>query len=311
MRRQLISRGMLSALLIMAATVVDVAAQSGRVSGVVKDERARPIKGATVVARSAVSSGDAFKATSDDNGVFELVGPAGPWSVAAEKSGYEAGFLDLEIRPQPATNPTVTLTLTLKPARIEGAVTGKDLQQRLVDADYFYNINRWDEAITAYRRILADAPAMSVVNLQIAAAYRNKREYTRALAAYGDLLKSDPANDKAMVGMAMTNLESGDLESAERSLEAAAESPGATREVFYNLGEMKLAKAKTAEALQAYRRAAEIDPAWGKPLFAMGRVARGTGDVAGALKYFAKVIEVDPRSPEAEQAKAAIEQLKK
>ena len=81
--------------------------------------------------------------------------------------------------------------------------------------------------------------------------------------------------------------------------------------MFYNLGEMKLAKAKTAEALQAYRRAAEIDPAWGKPLFAMGRVARGTGDVAGALKYFAKVIEVDPRSPEAEQAKAAIEQLKK
>jgi len=204
---------MLSALL-LAATVVDVAAQSGRVSGVVKDERARPIKGATVVARSAVSSGDAFKATSDDNGLFELVGPAGPWSVAVEKSGYEAGFLDLEIRPQPATNPTVTLTLTLKPARIEGAVTGKDLQQRLVDADYFYNINRWDEAITAYRRILADAPAMSVVNLQIAAAYRNKREYTRALAAYGDLLKSDPANDKAMVGMAMTNLESGDLESA-------------------------------------------------------------------------------------------------
>jgi tetratricopeptide (TPR) repeat protein len=310
MRRQLISRGVLSALLV-AAMVADAAAQSGRVAGVVNDERGQPINGATVLARSVGSSADASKATTDDKGSFEAVGQAGPWSFSAEKTGYEAGFFDAEIRPQPATNPTVTLTLTLKPSRIVGVLSEKDLQQQLADADYLYNINRWDDAISAYRRILADAPALTALNLQIAAAYRNKGEYTRALVAYGDLLKSDSGNEKAKVGIAMTYLEKGDLDAAERALEIAAESAGATREVLYNLGEMRLARGKSAEALQAYRRAAEIDPAWGRPLFAMGRLARDAGDIDNARKYFAKVIDVDPGSPEATQAKTAIEQLGK
>ena len=39
---------------------------------------------------------------------------------------------------------------------------------------------------------MAKAPALSVINLQIAAAYRNKKEYDNAIAAYNDLLKVDP-----------------------------------------------------------------------------------------------------------------------
>jgi Flp pilus assembly protein TadD len=307
MRQRLISR-IAYAVLLAAATAADVSAQSGRVAGAVRDERGQPIKGATVIARNTESSADA-KVLTGDNGLFELTAPAGPWTFAVEKTGYETAFLDMDVRPLPAASPAVTLTMRL--AAVDVALTGKDLQQRLVDADYLFNIKRWDEAIAAYRRILADAPAMSVVNLQIAAAYRNKGEFTRALSAYGDLLRVDAGNDKAKVGVAMTNLERGDLESAERSLEAAAEAPGAPREVFYNLGEMKLSKGQSADALKAYRRAVEVDPTWGKPYFQIGRISRDSGDIDGALRYFARVIEVDPNSPEAAQAKTAIQQLKK
>ena len=87
-----------------------------------------------------------------------------------------------------------------------------------------YNAQKYDEAIAAYRAIMAKAPALSVINLQIAAAYRNKKEYDNAIAAYNDLLKADPNNDKAKVGIGMTNLEKGDLKAAEETLtEAAAE----------------------------------------------------------------------------------------
>ena len=109
----------------------------------------------------------------------------------------------------------------------------------------------------------------------------------------------------------MANLEKGDLESAERALEAAAQGEGATREVFYNLGEVKLSKSKTGEAFAAYMHAAESDPTWGRPLLALGRLARYVGDVDGAGKYFQRVIDLDPKSPEAAQAKAGIEQLRK
>ena len=125
------------------------------------------------------------------------------------------------------------------------------------------------------------------------------------------MLKADPNNDKAKIGIGMTNLEKGDLEAAEKTLDDAAQSPSATREVFYNLGEVKFAKGKTDDAAKAYERASQMDPTWGKPIFAMGKVALNKGDKQGAITWFEKVITADPSSPEAAQSKAIVEQLKK
>ena len=130
--------------------------------------------------------------------------------------------------------------------------------------------------------ILERSPSLSVINLQIAAAYRNKKDYDGAIGAYNALLKVDPANDKANVGIAMANLEKGDLDMAERTLETAAKAPGATREVFFDLGEVKMARAQADEAVKAYERAAEVDPTWGKPPLALGRIALDKGDAATA-----------------------------
>ncbi len=63
--------------------------------------------------------------------------------------------------------------------------------------------------------------------------------------------------------------------------------------------------------MAAYKRAADMDPKWGKPLFGMGKVALNKGDTKGAIDAFNKVVEVDPTSPEAAQAKAVVDQLKK
>ena len=65
---------------------------------------------------------------------------------------------------------------------------------------------------------MTKAPTLSVINLQIAAAYRNKKEYDNAIAAYNELLKADPNNDKAKIGLGMTNLEKGDLAAADETL---------------------------------------------------------------------------------------------
>ena len=81
--------------------------------------------------------------------------------------------------------------------------------------------------------------------------------------------------------------------------------------MFYNLGEVKFAKGETDEAAKWYQKAVDMDPTWGKPLFKLGLVALKKGDKAGTIKMMEKVIAVDPDSPEAAQAKAVIEQLKK
>lgn len=302
------------AVLLVAAAAQTVSAQSGRLAGIVRDERGEPIKGATVIAQNPDVKPDSFTTTTDDKGRFAMIGlRSGAWLLTALAPGFMGQTGEAIVRQAPAAGPPLVFTLrqVVAPPSALGSIAVKDLQAELAAADELYNKARWDDAIMAYRAILATAPALNVINLQIAAAYRNKREFDKAISAYNDLLKVDPDNDKAKVGIAMTSVEKGDLQAAERSLEIAARSPGATREVFYNLGEVKLSKNMADEATKAYERASQVDPSWGKPVFALGRVAMNKGDAGSAVKYFEKVIEIDPTSSEAAEARTAIEQLKK
>jgi TolA-binding protein len=316
MRQRLhLFRGVLAALLVVAFAG-SVAAQTGRVGGIVKDEAGNPIKGATITAENPAASPSSFTATTDDKGRFSIIGlKSGSWSFAAQAPGFAQEAGKLAVSTIGAPNPPLTFTLkkggNAGPASALGGAAAKDLQADLQNADQLYNSQKFDEAIAGYRAIMVKAPALSVINLQIAAAYRNKKEYDNAIAAYNDLLKIDPNNDKAIVGLGMTYLEKGDLKAAEDTLTKAAASVKPTREVFYNLGEVKFSKGQTDEAASWYQKASDTDPSWGKPIFKLALVALNKGDKDGTIKMMEKVISADPTSPEAAQAKTVIEQLKK
>jgi Flp pilus assembly protein TadD len=287
-------------------------AQTGRLVGVVKDDHGDLVKGATIIAENPDASPTSFTATSDEKGRFAMIGlRSGVWQLRATAPGYASDGGELNVRSGPTATAPVTFTLQklIVPPSALGTTAPKDLQTALASADALYNSQEWDQAIAAYSAILQKSPSLSVINLQIAAAYRNKKAFDSAITAYNALLKTDPTNDKAKVGIAMTNLEKGDLAMAERTLEIAAQAPGATREVFYDLGEVKLARSQADEAVKAYERAAQVDPTWGKPPFALGRLALNKGDAPGARKYFQSVIDVDPVSPEAAQATTMLRQL--
>ncbi len=310
-----LSRAVLAALFAVALAG-SAAAQTGRVGGVVKDEAGNPIKGATITADNPAASPSSFTATTDDKGRFSIIGlKSGQWSFAAQAPGFGPEGGKLNVSTIGAPNPPLTFTMRkgggAGPTSALGSTATKDLQADLQNADVLYNAQKYDESIAAYRQILAKAPALSVINLQIAAAYRNKKEYDNAIAAYNDLLKTDPSNDKAIVGLGMTNLEKGDLKAAEDTLTKAAEGTKPTREVFYNLGEVKFSKGQTDEAAAWYQKASDLDPSWGKPIFKLALVQLNKGDKDATIKMLEKVISADPTSQEAAQAKTVIEQLKK
>jgi len=305
----------LTAVLFVALAGV-ASAQTGRVGGTVKDDAGQPIKGATITAENPNASPSSFTATTDDKGRFSIIGlRSGQWTFTAQAPGFapESGKANIQTIGTP--NPPMTFTLRKgsggASAGALGGMAAKDLQAELAAADQLFNAQKWDEAVAAYRAIMTKAPSLSVINLQIAAAYRNKKDYDAALAAYNELLKADPNNDKAIVGIGMTNLEKGDLKAAEDTLTKAAQSPKPTREVFYNLGEVKFAKGATDEAATWYQKAVDLDPSWGKPLFKLALVQLNKGDKDATIKALEKVIAADPTSQEATQAKAVIEQLKK
>jgi Tfp pilus assembly protein PilF len=310
--RPWIVRSALAVLVLLSASAAAFA-QVGRVAGMIRDDAGQPIKGATLTFENPDASPGSFTATSDDKGRFSVIGlKSGQWSVLVQAPGFESQLGQIGVRVStPATLAFAMKKAPAPPPSALGSVTTKDLQSDLRAADQLFNAGQWDQAIAAYKGILARAPALSVIDLQIGAAYRNKKDYDSALAAYNDLLRLDPNSDKAKVGVAQTNIEKGDLDAAEDTLARAAQSPTAGKEVFYNLGEVEFAKRAVGEAVKWYQKASAEDPNWGKPILKLGLCALNQGDKESASKFMRRVVDVDPTSPEAVQAKSFIDELQK
>ncbi len=301
--------------LALMAGALPAAAQTGRIGGLVKDDKGQPLKGATVVAENPGSSPSSFTATTDDRGRFSIIGlRSGNWKITASAPGFQPASGSLNVRTIGSPNPPLEFTLTPGPTGPAGALAGvntKELQAELQKAEDLMNAQQYDQAIAAYQAILQKTPVLSMINLQIGRAYRLKKDYDSALGAYQKILEADPGNERAKIEIGMANLEKGDLAAAETALSEAAQGTGASREVFYNLGEVKFAKGETDDAMKWYQRAVDTDPNWAKPYFKLGLGHLQKSDTAGTIKMMEKVIAVEPDSAEATQAKALIEQLKK
>ncbi len=310
MRHRFALKPIVFAALFVAIAAAQASAQ-GRVSGLVKDDKDQPIKGATVTAENQ-NIGSSFTATTDEKGRFTMIGlRGGEWRFFAQAPGYSAEGGAMTVR-QGSTNPPISFTLRRTGPGTVGAmagITAKELQTELASADALFNQQKWDEAVNAYRTILNKTPVLTVINLQIAAAYRNKKDFDGAIAAYNALLLVDPNNEKAAVGIGQANLERGDVKAAEAALLKAAEAASPGREVFYNLGEVKSAASQNDEAAKWYEKASGKDPSWGKPLYRLGMLALNRGDKSSAARMFDRVLAVDPVSPEAAMAKASLDQL--
>jgi tetratricopeptide (TPR) repeat protein len=295
------------------ARAVPAAAQStqGRISGVVNDENNKPIKAATVAAENT-DTNQSFTATTDEKGRFTFIGlRPGTWQFTAAAPGYFGDRGAMQIRVSPP-NPPIVFALKksgVPNGGVLGNVQSKDLQNDLVAADQLFNQRKYDEAIAAYRAIVEKAPTLSVINLQIGNAFFNKKDYGSAVIAYTDLLKVDPNNAKAVVGIAKAQLASGNTDAAYAALKNATDNPSAvSREIYDSLGEIEYNRNNFDEAVKWYTKASEVDPAWGKAWYRLGLCAQKKGDTANATAYFEKVLAVDPVSIEAAMAKATLDQ---
>jgi tetratricopeptide (TPR) repeat protein len=299
--------------LVMSA--LPVMAQTGRIGGTVKDDKGQPIKGATVTAENPASAPSSFTATTDDRGRYSMIGlKAGSWKVTASAPGFAASAGNVPIKTIGAPMPPVDFTLAPGAPAAGGAMAGvntKELQGELAKADAMVAAKDYAGAIGIYEGMVAKVPALTSLQLQIGGLYRQQKQYDQAIESYKKVPEGDTNSDKAKIEIGMTQLEKNDLAGAETTLMSVAETTGANKEVFYNLGEVKFAKGETEEAVKYYQRAVDIDPNWGKPLFKMGLAKLQKADTAGALELMTKIVQVDPNSPEATQAKALIEQLKK
>ena len=297
-------------------------AQTGRVGGVVKDTDGKPIKGATVKAENPGASPSEFTSTSDDKGRWSMIGlRSGAWKFTAEAPGHMPQSGSANVRTIGAPNPPMEFTLA-KGAPAGSSALSKEVQAELKAADDLRNAGQFDQAITAYQGIKTKNPSLTMINMVIGGTYRQKAakendkaarqaSFDQAIAAYQEMLKVDPSSERAKIEIGMTHMQGGNLDAAEAALAPVADSPSASREVFYNLGEIKFNKGDAAGAEALYKRAADMDPSWQRPKLKLGLLAFSKGDKDTAIKIFESVVAADPNAPEAAEANAFLKELKK
>jgi tetratricopeptide (TPR) repeat protein len=284
-------------------------ARLARVNGTVVDSEGKSVRGATVTLES--TDGKIATTTTDERGRFSVPGlPAGRWHYTIAAPGFETISGEGALRAG-GSNPPMNAVLRAS-AMVLGSLSGlqvRDIQADLATADALFDQQRWEEAIAFYRSILSKAPVLTHIHLQVGAAYRRKGDPAGAMEAYKELLKAEPGNDRATVGLALATAESGNRKSAEEILVKAAGEEGSHREVLFALGELSFEDGSLDNAMTWYRKAADADSSWGKPLYKLGLSAAKKGESAAARDFLVRVMAVDPMSPEAALAKAAVDQM--
>ncbi|MCX6549858.1 MAG: carboxypeptidase regulatory-like domain-containing protein [Acidobacteria bacterium] len=217
--------------LLAGALTVVRAQQLGHLTGTVKDMGGQAIKGASIRARNPGAIPNEFNVSSDAKGHWGVLGlQTGRWEVTASAPGFETSTVALRVSALGA-NPSVQFVLIGTPPR--GAledVDTKALQADLSAAESLMAGEQWDEAIVAYRAILAKAPPLTMINLALGRALRMKKDYAGAAAAYRELLKADAGNQKALLELGLTERERGDRAAAVAVLEKLIAIDGTTAE---------------------------------------------------------------------------------
>ena len=205
--------------------------QVGRLVGNVKNEVGQPVKAATIRAVNPSAIPSEFTTTSDQKGNWSILGlRSGLWEVIASAPGFEPSTVAARVALG-MNNPTVEFVLVGTP--VKGAMDGVDtkrLQGMLGNAESLMLQEKWDEAVAEYRNILALAPSLDTVNLAIGRALSKKKDHVGAAAAYGEILKRDATNQRALVGLGRAQHEQGNRAAAIATLERAVAIDGATDE---------------------------------------------------------------------------------
>jgi Flp pilus assembly protein TadD len=308
------ARTLLTAIAVVGALTLGAlpaAAQTGRIGGTVKDDKGQPIKGATILAENPQSSPSSFTATSDDKGRYSIIGlRSGTWKITASAPGFAPSGGQVPVRTIGAPNPPIDFTLA------PGAPAGppgipKEVIAEVEGAEAKFQAKDYDGAIAAYQAILAKAPKLTRLNVAIARSYRAKKDYKSATEWYQKAIATDPTDNSGRTELAMMQMEQGQLDAARDGLASVADTPGASKEVFYSLGEIERARDKADEANKWYQRAAEADTNWAKPWVGLALVAIQKGDIPTAIKHLEKATTTGSDPADQAMAKAMLDQLKK
>jgi len=123
-------------------------------------------------------------------------------------------------------------------------------------------LKEWDAAISCFHQALSNllytTPHVALINL--AEAYRGKKDYERAIDFYRQALRKDPRFPNAYRGLGLTYMDMGDYEKAVTSLEKALHYAPRSPLTYFDLARAYVRLSKTENALTAFENVVVLAP---------------------------------------------------
>lgn len=157
-----------------------------------------------------------------------------------------------------------------------------------------------DQAVQPYLEVLKSEPKNVAARLGLADSYLSSSRLEESKAIYLDLASENPGNVDVQLGLGECALHEGDLETAFNALSAAIRKRPGDAEIQFNLAQVMQLQGTTDRAEQLYRAA--IDTLGEDPLCAtvwnkLGSLFSDRGDFHLAGEAFRNAIQIQPGVP--------------
>lgn len=316
--------------------VAPLPAQVGRISGEVTDPEGKPLKDVLIrIEGLEVRRNYKVKTNKDGKYVHAGVSIQGTYRVIAEKEGYQTDYVE-GVKPSFGSdrNPT---NFTLKPGKSgplafeltdeqieklkrEKAEADKrremmaEVQAAFNEGVQYYNTGNYEQALTTFQGALDKDPEQPALWAYVGETYDQLKRYDEAIEAYQKAIALRPNDAAYMQNLGNVYASKGDTDKAREYYEKSASmsaptDAGAAAATYYNLGVTYINNGQTKEAAEALTKAVEVDDTYAEAHYQLGITLLGLNDMAGSVKHLKRYVELTPNGPNAETAKALIEQL--
>jgi Flp pilus assembly protein TadD len=319
MVRQRIGRHpLLTALAMFAAVLLarPVAAQDGRMQGVVTDAAKMPVAGAKITIELK-DSGRKFATTTNAKGEYIQVGLVGGTYVVTIQKDALTTTRNVTMRGGTVSNQNFVLAPTA-PGEAAASPAQIEMQKVFTEGLDLSKAGNHDEAIAKFTRAAELNPKCPDCFYNIGYSESQKKEYDKAEEAYKKAIEVKPDYADAYNGLAnIYNVQRKFDQAAAASTKASelSAAPGAagggSPDAMFNQGVILWNAGKIAEAKKQFEAAIAAKPDHAEAHYQLGMALVNEGDLKGAGAQFDTYLKLAPNGPNAATAKSLAAQLPK
>lgn len=185
---------------------------------------------------------------------------------------------------------------------------------RLQMVEWMESIGQGDAVVPYLEQELELDPDNALIYRRLVSEYRAQGQNEKAESMIETWVERLPDDSQALVALAMVRSKQGKLAEAEQLFQQVAEkSPEEADTVFFNIGALTMAQAKSVEdrrrAIAAFEKAIEINPDNARAHLELAYALVGVGRKDDAVAHLEKFIELAPNDARAGEAKGMLQAL--